>query len=78
MARSRFKPAERAVFVVGAKIEWRNGGHWHPAEIIEGIDVDGIGVQRVMIRHTGRTTRTVSTGETFGGYPGKIRVPTTA
>lgn len=79
MARSNFKPAERAVFVVDAQIEWHNGsGSWHPGVILRAIERDSIGVQRVMLRHTGRTTKTVSTGQVLCGSPGNVRLPVNA
>ena len=67
--RSRFKPAEREAFTV----EWRNGSHWHTAAITGPIETDSLGMQFVPLRHTGKTTRTVSNGAHINGYPTGVR-----
>jgi hypothetical protein len=75
MARRRFTKEQKAAFTVGARIQWRNGSHWHPGEIMGLLATDSIGKPYYPIRHVGPTTRTVSHGACFWGYPDSIRLP---
>jgi hypothetical protein len=74
VARRRFTRDERAALTVGARVEWRNGRHWHPATVVEAPDTDTLGCQRVALTVHAKT-RTVSKGERLYGYPGSVRVP---
>ncbi len=71
--RKRFKPTEKLVFIVGARVEWLNGSHWQPGVIVAGIELDSIGISRVMVRNEA-TTRTVSRGELISVSPGQVRL----
>lgn len=73
--RQRFKPEERAAFQPGTVIEWLNGSHWQPGEITGALVTPPGERPYYPIKHTGRTTRTVSRGQEFWGLPGSIRLP---
>jgi hypothetical protein len=73
--RMRFTKDEKAAFTVGAEIEWRNGGHWHTGVVIVAISRPHGRFEECGIRHTGRTTSTVSTGAYITGTPTYVRVP---
>jgi hypothetical protein len=75
VARKRFNREERAAFTVNARIEWRNGSHWHEGRITGPITADVDTWQRVPLEHTGRTTATVSHGQRITGTPGAVRIP---
>lgn len=75
--RKRFKPGERAAFVVGAEVEWLNSSHWLPGVIVGPIEQDReFGWWRVGVENHART-RTVSPGEYISGSPGAVRLPIT-
>ena len=73
--RQRFKPAEREAFTVGTRVEWLNGSHWQPGEIVGDIAQDDIGLWYCPLVHKGKTTRTISHGAFLHGRPGGIRLP---
>jgi hypothetical protein len=55
MPRKRFTAAEKAVYVAGADVEYRNGSHWLPAKVIGPVDTDSLGWFYVPVRVTVRT-----------------------
>ena len=73
MAR-RFNREMREALAQGVSMEWRNGSHWHSAEVTGPIKVDSLGDQYVPIKHRGRTTKTVAYGQELRGYPRSLRV----
>lgn len=74
--RQRFKREEREAFTVGRAVEWLNGSHWQPGEILGPIEQHPVhGWWRVPLKHTGKTTRTVSNGQYITGSPGAVRLP---
>lgn len=72
--RRRFTKSEREAFTVGTVIEWRNGTHWHPGVIVSPVDTSD-DWHRVGVRHTGRSTATISTGQYIHSRPTAVRLP---
>jgi hypothetical protein len=70
--RRRFTREERAQFVEGAKVEWRNGRHWHPGTITGPIVKDDVFDRVPLTNHA--TTRTVSAGDHITGSPTAVRL----
>lgn len=76
--RQRFTKDEKTAFQPGTPIEWQNGGHWHPGVVLSApIQDPEFGWWRMGVRHTGRQTATLSTGQYITGTPGKVRLPVT-
>lgn len=76
MVRQRFRPEEIELAVKGTLVQWRNGSHWHDAEvIIDGVQTDSIGSKYIAVKHTGRDTATVSrrTHTSLHMTPGNVR-----
>lgn len=72
--RMRFKPAERAAFTKGARIEMLHGPRWVPAVIVTGeLIQEQERMQHYLIKYTGPTTRTIMNGNLGHGSPGRIR-----
>lgn len=71
--RKRFNKVERDTFIVGTQVEWLNSSHWQPGVIVGRIELDSIGIPRVMIRNLART-RTVLPGQLISGSPGQVRL----
>jgi hypothetical protein len=74
--RRRFTKAEKAAFTPGTTIEWRNGGHWHPGTVLGAVKAFQGAPERLPIKHTGRTTATVQTGQYLELSPTSVRLPT--
>lgn len=74
MARRRFTREERAAFTIGARVEWRNGRHWHPATVTGDRDSDSLGWEYVPVKTTA-SRGSVIRGEVIHGYPGAVRLP---
>lgn len=78
--RIRFKPAEREAFVVGAEIEWLDVTRWRSGVVTGEIRWDlGLagsrgGYQKLPIRDTGPTTRTITTGREYAINAGHVRL----
>lgn len=70
--RKRFNPAERALLVKGASIEWRNGSHWHPATVTGEITRDHDGWESCMLENHAHTP-TLAAGMPITGSPGHVR-----
>lgn len=74
MVRMRFTKQEREAFHKDAEVEWRNGRHWHPGVVIDGVIHKDQRIQHILIRN--RATRGTSTGfEVIHGTPAAVRVP---
>lgn len=74
--RRRFTAQEKKDFTVGTVVEWQNGGHWHPGEIIGLPYQDSVtNCWHVIVKHTGRNTASISKGQRIDSYPGKVRLP---
>jgi hypothetical protein len=74
--RKTFKPAEKAVYVPGVAIEWRNNSHWHPGIIVNPPVKDDItGWWRMEIRHTGRKTATIAPNQRVDVLSSEVRLP---
>lgn len=73
--RKKFKPEERAVFTVGAHVEYRNGSHWHPAIVDKPIAKDEWTGADILLVHVTVTTKTISPAWPIEARPGSVRVP---
>lgn len=74
--RMRFTRDEKVAFTVGTEVEWQNGGHWHAGLVVEAPHQDPqFGWWQMGVRHTGRSTATIHTGQYITGSPGKVRLP---
>lgn len=78
--RMRFNAAEKAVIAAGntSPIEVHYAsGHWIAAKFVSDEPViernADDNLQRVFVKITGPSTRTIGTGQTFGATPGNIR-----
>ena len=73
MTRKRFTRDETAAFTPDARVQWRNGSHWHRGTVAGPIETDSLGLPYVpLVNHA--STRTVSHGEPVRGYPGMVKM----
>lgn len=73
-----FTDAELAAFVPDAIVEWRIGAHWYPARIAGERGFDQHSNPTYPVRYLGPTTRTNIVGSEVVGYPGHLRLPSSA
>lgn len=74
MARMRFTKDEKAAFTKGTAVEWRNGRHWHPGEIIDGVVHRDHPIEHILVRN--RATKGTSVGfDVIHGCPTGVRLP---
>jgi predicted RNase H-like nuclease (RuvC/YqgF family) len=72
--RKRFKPLERAAFLVGTRIEWLDVTRWRSGVVTGEIQTIN-GYQEIPIRDTGPSTKTIATGGTRRISAGHVRLP---
>jgi hypothetical protein len=68
--RKRFPKGE--TYQPGQRVEFRNGRHWHPAEVTGALDVDDVGYAYYPLRAL-QTRGTVTRGDFVSGYHGFVR-----
>jgi hypothetical protein len=74
--RMRFRKDEKAAFTKGTAVEWRNGRHWHPGEIIDGVVHRPYGtIEHILVRNKARTGTSVGF-DVIHAEPTAIRLPT--
>lgn len=76
--RKNFTKDELNTFVANTSVEILNGTRWAPGRIMTGVvKHDTLNLKYMWVEYTGPTTRTISNGQTWYGYPGAIRIPAT-
>lgn len=77
--RKNFTKDELAAFLANTAVEVLHGSHWVPGRIMTGVvKRDTLDLKFLYVEYTGKTTRTISNGDTWYGYPGAIRLPQAA
>lgn len=77
--RRNFTKTELATFVANKDVEILNGTRWVTGRVMTGVvKRDSLDLKYMWVEYTGPTTRTISNGQTWYGYPGAIRVPAAA
>lgn len=77
--RKNFTKDEKAAFLANTAVEVLHGSHWVPGRIMTGVlKRDTLNLPFLYVEYTGKTTRTISNGQTWYGYPGAIRIPVAA
>jgi hypothetical protein len=77
--RKNFTKDELAAFTANTNVEILNGTHWVTGRIMTGVvKRDTLDLKYMWVEYTGKTTRTISNGQTWYGYPGAIRTPAAA
>ena len=77
--RKNFRKDELAAFTANTNVEILHGTRWVPGRIMTGVvKRDTLDLKYMWVEYTGKTTRTISNGDTWYGYPGAIRIPEAA
>ena len=72
--RKRFRPAERAVFVPGAPVEWLHVNVWRAGVVTDPVTTDQYGDTYLPVTDTGPRTRSIAPGELIHASPGRVRL----
>jgi hypothetical protein len=77
--RKNFTRDELAAFIANTDVEILHDTRWVPGRIMSGVvKRDTLNLKYMWVEYTGETTRTISNGQTWYGYPGAIRIPAAA